>query len=250
MKSQVDLIHNLIDTEDRFIIAVLDACRYDIFKNVCKIPGELERVVSEGPCTREWIKGTWTKEYFDIAYVAGSPYTSKFHWKDRQNHFKYVDPVWDWGWKRCVDGIPTVPADAILEGVKRALQRGHKKIVAHSMQPHAPYIGEIPSGVRDFVNARKEAKPTQYEDVFDGPTNKHPTNGMDLVKAYTANLVYVINNGILPLLEYDMKIIVTSDHGETLGEEGKWGEHGAKLRHIPALKEVPWFTVQLNKNPQ
>ena len=41
------------------------------------------------------------------------------------------------------------------------------------------------------------------------------------------------------------RIVVTTDHGELLGEDGVWG-HPLNSDH-PALWEIPWFEVEKNE---
>ena len=66
-----------------------------------------------------------------------------------------------------------------------------------------------------------------------------------LVKAYIINLKLVLE--ALQILiqniltnDAEAKIVITSDHGELLGENGKFG-HG--IEH-PVVREVPWFEVK------
>ncbi|PTD94209.1 hypothetical protein C9439_03940 [archaeon SCG-AAA382B04] len=81
---------NLLD-EEWDICIVLDACRYDVFKDLYKeyLRGELEKRKSKGSNTLSWLKNTFPKTY-NITYVSSNPfissldlrfYTSFFDWE-------------------------------------------------------------------------------------------------------------------------------------------------------------------------
>ena len=63
-----------------------------------------------------------------------------------------------------------------------------------------------------------------------------------LKEAYEENLRFVLKY-VKEIVEFipSGKIVITSDHGELLGEEGKYG-HPGNFRH-PKLLEVPWLEI-------
>jgi hypothetical protein len=58
---------------------------------------------------------------------------------------------------------------------------------------------------------------------------------------YIENLKIALKNVAWLVEQLDGKIIITSDHGEALGENGLWGH--APKKDLPVLKTVPWFEV-------
>jgi len=66
-----------------------------------------------------------------------------------------------------------------------------------------------------------------------------------LKKAYLDNLHIVLKNAQALCEKLDGKTIITSDHGELLGEKGLYG-HGPPLPRHEKLLTVPWFI--LNKD--
>jgi len=78
------------------------------------------------------------------------------------------------------------------------------------------------------------------ESPMDAVRRKFGVNG--LRQAYTENLLIVLKavSEIIPFLSG--KIIITSDHGEFLGEGGRYG-HPYGCRD-PILTKVPWFEVK------
>ena len=218
--------------EEKSILIILDTCRYDYFKELNTINGRLQKAKSSGSATMEWLTKTWTG-YYNAAYVSANPYIA-LRWRSLSGwlgseHFKHVEEVWKWGFKQIVVGLvdesndsislETIPAPEVVKGVEMVIEKGFTKIVAHFMQPHSPYIGKtkciMPKTLRQ----------------------------MDLLRqAYRDNLIYVLEEGVKPLLEHtDFEIVITADHGELLGEGGKL-EHEDGV-DTPELREVPWLEV-------
>jgi hypothetical protein len=233
----------LIHSGDWDILIILDACRYDYFEKLNTISGKLLKAKSVNSSTPKWAEQTWT-DYYQIAYVSGNPYISKkknVHGWSAGEHFLHVEEVWDWGW-RDYKGVPTVPAEEIVKGVKKVLSTGYKKIIAHFMQPHPPYIGKTLLPIETFVHARfeakgikKEVKHLHYRDV----------DTEILRQGYADNLIYVLENGVEPLLDQlsaEFKIVVSADHGELLGEYNNFGH--PDNWDVPELREVPWLEVR------
>lgn len=63
-----------------------------------------------------------------------------------------------------------------------------------------------------------------------------------LKKCYKANLEIVLSEISDLIRELEGNIVITADHGEAFGEEGRWG-HGYHLT-TPVLRIVPWLTIQ------
>jgi len=59
---------------ERFLLVVLDACRFDAFREQYgeHLNGELERLVSAAGNTPNYLRRTWTGEY-DLAYASANP---------------------------------------------------------------------------------------------------------------------------------------------------------------------------------
>jgi len=241
---QGELLYNALSKNKIIMIVILDACRFDFFEEVNDIKGNLRCVQSRGSSTPEWLKNTWIDFYDKVAYVTANPYVN-----DKPNdrgwngaeHFPHIEKVWDWGWTE-VKGVPTVPAENVNKGVKKVVEMGYKKIIAHYMQPHPPYIGKITLPIETFVHARFKAK-----GVKNAPVDKLRYWNVDIETlrlAYKYNLEYVLEKGVKPLLSEfsDFKIIVTADHGELLGEYSNFGHPDGVI--VPELRHVPFLEVE------
>ena len=66
-------------------------------------------------------------------------------------------------------------------------------------------------------------------------------SGVSLEDAYIGNLRYVLH--YVKEIEQqnpEKKIVITADHGECLGENGKYGHKGKKGKEI---SDVPWLEI-------
>jgi len=82
--------------------------------------------------------------------------------------------------------------------------------------------------------------------VIEGVTYPKKMPPLELVReAYRENLEIVLKEivkGLLPKIPRDRKVVITSDHGELLGENGMFF-HPADVRH-PALNTVFWLEIE------
>ena len=220
---------------------VLDASRYDVFKEVNWLSGKLEKAISAGSTTAEWALNTFTDYYPNVVYVSSVPYISaKIATQEQKKfiglqHFSLINDVWDWGYDdECGTVVPEVVADAALQAKKEYPGRN---IIAHFMQPHCPYIGSPPLTLKiwgEMIGQVPEAFPP-IKVFFD------QGYGELLKDAYKGNLVRVLKVVQEMLLPNFKHVAITADHGEGFGEGGVYG-HGEGIRE-PALIEVPWFTT-------
>lgn len=130
-------------------LLILDACRFDFFKEQYGkyLEGELTKVRSRGSDTGEWLYKTFPKYYPDITYFSANGHINSlglsigdthnawnYEWRATE-HFSKVIDVWDFGW---VEKLGTVPLRAMSEALIQS--KGESKKVAHYIQPHPPFI--------------------------------------------------------------------------------------------------------------
>jgi len=226
--------------EDWDNLIILDACRFDIFSEQHTFSGELDYRLSPASGTMEWLKKTVEGNNFnDTVYITANPRVSRYN-----ESFHKVVPAWKTHWDDELNVTP--PQDVTDLTQKVANEYPHKRIVSHYMQPHIPFIGDFGRhkiGVYDGVTkGRNRALGNEYS------PNEEPYVLLEqgkietdtAKKAYRENLRLTLS-AIKPLLsELDGKTVVTSDHGELLGENG-WGHYiGGKE---DKLLEVPWLEV-------
>jgi len=127
-----------ISNEDWDNLIILDACRFDIFEQISTIPGNLNRKVSKGSATMEFVQKNFTDKHHDIVYVTANPTVDKHLQTDQ---FHAIVRAWDTHWNEKKGTVlPSDMAEVTLDTYKKY---PNKRIISHFIQPHQPFIGEI-----------------------------------------------------------------------------------------------------------
>jgi len=288
--------------EDWDFLIVLDACRYDYFSEVYGdfFYGKLEKIISAGCSTVEWLKRSFTDYYSDVIYISANPYINSkvgIEGFDAKRHFYRVVDVWDFGWDNELGTVP--PREVNRAALKYYLRHPEKRFIIHYLQPHAPYLsakfrqkgyrklnpedGQVLSGITGYGRVNRhfesmlnvagtllsklnivESSWALREKIglpaispMDAVRRKYGKNG--LIEAYKENLKIVLSYVVklcsrLP----HKKIVITSDHGELLGEEGTYEHPNGPIDKIfnnlfskrkKILQEVPWCKVNACVSP-
>lgn len=289
MKEQKDLINN----EDWECLIILDACRYDIFRNNYHnfFTGSLRKVDSNSVHTGEWLDSTFKKLNDGITYISASPCVNSFgvslletnpYWGidwTATEHFQEIVDVWEFGWS---DELESVPPRAVTESASKV--RGRR--IVHYMQPHIPYLKLKEGDKKDEANARigrilpRTPERSRAKGEGNPLFNAVETVGLRLTeifgkevlwrvkkslgippvetmeeawrlgavyKVYLDNLLRSMREAKRLVKSVEGKVVITSDHGECLGECGYWGHGlsgGEEMPKIPTLVHVPWLVVE------
>lgn len=216
-------------------LLILDACRYDLFEEVTDLPGETTAVESRGSATREFLKANFhEQELLDTVYITASPMLYK-HRDEIDVQFHEVINIWqEQGWD---DQFRTVLPDAVVEATLDAAERfPNKRLLVHFIQPHYPFVG--PTGQEHFD---LDSLNFQWEDAA---TGKIDIPKEIIQRAYEENLEEVLPAVENLLFQLEGKTVVTSDHGQILGERlfpipiREYG-HPPGL-YADELVKVPW----------
>lgn len=223
-------------------LIILDACRYDLFKEVNTLPGELTPVRSLGSKTGEFLKENFSdSRYLDTVYISANPQV-QLHDIDRRfyDRLRLWEDEWD-------DELRTVPPEAIVTRTLQAAEEyPHKRLIVHFVQPHYPFIGETGRQIEhsemigNGLIADERTTPTIWERLETGEVERSVA-----WKAYRENLELTLPQLKKLVDGLKGKTVVTSDHGNAFGEWGIFG-HPAS-RHIKALVEIPWLEIQDTK---
>jgi hypothetical protein len=259
---------------DRFLLVVLDACRFDTFAERWTeyLRGELECVTSVAGNTPNYVNSAWPGVY-DLTYVSANPQISdhaqELHGFDYRPtaHFRTIVDVWADYWDPSTGTTPPEPVTAT------ALERigaGDRRLVVHYMQPHSPFIGgeteleahrlkadderisgaradrghwrEV-AGERDPLRIQESGRiqPTEHlQEMFEageiGPE--------DIWPAYRSNLDRVLGavRDLVVRVDASIPVVVTADHGEMIGDVPWYGFGHPHTMH-PAVRDVPWLEV-------
>ena len=262
-------------------LIVLDACRYDYFEKHYDdfLKGNLEKKRSKGTQTPEWLRKTFTSRY-NYTYIAANPYVNSYNstiekdgevWNPTKSFTKIIDS-WDIDWS---DKHHTVHPEDITDTAIDELGSG--KAIIHYLQPHRPYIT---SPVKEEnIKGHKELKgekvgeeslkrktvdatrplwdkffwklPYRWrwriKDIVDLENDDWGALGMkigeeNIRKYYQDDLRLALEQVRRLVQELEGKIIVTADHGESLGEHNEWGHTGNSDN--PYMYTVPWLEVE------
>lgn len=235
---QQSFLNQLVESGDDFILIVLDACRYDAMKSFVEskeLAYEVKEASSKVPNTHTWVRTNWSGEY-DITYISPIPFISdqevdgptgggSYH---GSKHFKKVVNAWRSHWSD-EEGCVT-PEGA----VKAALDNVDDKMIIHFGQPHMPHIGDPPMRNKDIDsdNLAEVGETGEFTDE-------------EIKESYMANLERAWKGGVEVLLrqlnlDNYSRVIITSDHGESLGEDGRYGHN----TNTPEVHSVPWIEVK------
>jgi len=239
-------IHDTLKEEEEFLLVIFDACRYDYFREIFEnhYRGELSRTYTTNTFTMQYLSGTWVGDY-DITYVAGGPVISDRRFEISgidyvpSKHFDRIIDAWNMGYDL---ELGVLPPEAVTNA---AMDCDASRMVVHFFQPHAPYIGDVRLRTNGATNSseeqsRVERMKTSTREIYDQIEQGQISNSK-LKSAYRSNLDRVMEAAKPLVQESTCRTILTADHGELLGEDGRY-MHGG-LPH-PILSELPWFEVE------
>jgi hypothetical protein len=242
------LIKRKMISQDNFLLEdwdnliILDATRFDFFQEVWD-PRHVDFRYSLGSNSKEFIERNLDGgRADDVVWITANPFVSDY----KDMIFKVLD-VWDYGWS---EELQTVPPDVMVdEALKVGNDHNDKRIIIHFMQPHYPFIGSWAkkelSGQSGFTGGGiiKEQKES---DVW-AKARKGEVNLEKVIKAYKENLELVVPKAKKVASELEGKSVITSDHGNLLGERGA----PIPMRHFghphglfyEDLIKVPWVEL-------
>lgn len=237
-----------IFAEDWDTLVILDACRYDAFSDALTdytFNGQLESRISRGSATREWIRANFSgKQLYDVVYVDSNGYYARL--KDEINAEVHKYHLID----NDAFGDISVHPDKVTETARTfADEFSDKRLIIHYMQPHQPFFGPTGETINHAVG-------------FQETVRKNDLNKATIRKAYMENLKIVLNSVEELLHDLDGRVVITSDHGELLGDPQSplpirsYYGHPASL-YVPELVTVPWLVADVGprrhireENPQ
>lgn len=224
--------------EDWDNLLILDACRFDLFRDTHTLPGELRPVRSAGSKTGEFLHANFGDDLFpDTVYISANP---QIQLHGLENQFHDCVRLWETDWN---DALDTVHPESVVE---RAIEYQDtypsKRLIVHFVQPHYPFIGELGRQIDhgemigDGLIKNERSHRTIWEQLENGDIDRNT-----VWAAYRENLALTLPH-VQELLSHLVgKSVVTSDHGNAMGE---WRIYGHPFgKHIAPLVKVPWLVV-------
>lgn len=209
-------------------LIILDACRHDLYEEVTG--RKIDYRITEGSSSKEFVEATFSEgDWSDTSVVAANNFYLNFR-ENIEDFFELtgetVGQVFDetenlieTGW----NGVNnTVLAHKVAqEAIRIQAKKPENQLIIHFIQPHTP-----------FPFCKESSFSKNYEDAVKGNSSRS-----EAVEGYKQNLGYVL--GIVEELaeELEGKTVVTSDHGELLGENYLYGHPPGCNAEI--LRKVP-----------
>lgn len=221
-------------------LIIIDACRYDLFKEYSE-DEEIEFRYSLGSNTLDYINKTFSeRECEDTVYIAGNPQFMESRFKQEtgstpeEKFYEFYDThlrAYD------VEETTVMPQKIMEEGKLASKLYPDKKLVVHFMQPHQPFIRSnlVEKGGYTLDREKKdyegewrlaEQGHISKEEIWEGYLDN-----LDFVMPYVEELVESLQG----------KTIITSDHGNLVGENGLYGH--PRHKKAESLRKVPWISL-------
>lgn len=230
--------------EDWDNLIILDGCRFDMFESQNTIRGDLQRRRSLGSESWEFLNANFAGDtYHDTVYVTANPHAPKLPSGTFHDVINLLEGGWD-------EELGTVRPETVVEATLQAQkQYPNKRLIAHFMQPHYPFIGErgqnlAHKGITVHLSTeeRTDTKRKVWTDLAYNRLDKDRVQD-----AYWENLDIVLDHVDNLLGSLSGLSVVSSDHGNLLGEtthpipaDGYGHPRGL---NIDELRIVPWLLV-------
>lgn len=234
---------SIYDIDGWNIAIILDACRYDLFQetfDTSYLPAGVKvldhrSILSAGTNSVHWMLNTFNVQRYasqitNTIYVNANPNAES---TIDETKFHAVDSVWKYGWESIIGikgdlkvgdskvgtVLPRTVTDRTIHWFRR---HPNKKIVVHYMQPHYPFV-------RKFLGF--DSKLNVWQLLQQGRVNREV-----VWEAYKDNLDLVLTDLKLLIRCVGGRILVTSDHGNLIGEMGLYGHNVGWIPLNPLIK--------------
>lgn len=220
------------------LLVVLDACRYDLFvefapkHSVYERFDSIESVYSIASQSVDWLERNF--EHADDSLLGRTVYITDPSHAAMVTTDKLYDVVEVRESPNNTHGGVLRPAAIADEAVRQFRTATADKYIVHYIQPHAPFLHCV----------------GKYNSALDG--EGHPLNVWNGIRDgrfdreevwedYGQNLLLVLDHVERLIERFEGTIVVTSDHGNGLGEFGLYGHPGREA--APSIRRVPWATA-------
>lgn len=237
LEKHSDLLYNT----DWKTLIILDACRFDFFARALEdvdLEGDLFAVSSEVTNTVEWYEKFWNGENEDIILVSANPLPWAGDVDVAENFYK---SVWISDESDKKNQNYWQFPDATIRAYEKT-DKEAKKCLIHFISPHLPFLGEEGKEFLRSLDTTDENKRGIYQEVIEWKRREKEHSWREIEEYYKENLDLVLGKIEQCLCKFQDPIVISSDHGELVGERDVFG-HAPSVSSHPLLKIVPWFEV-------
>jgi len=219
-----------------------------MFEEVNRIEGKFAMKESKASSTTEWLRANVSgRDLRDTVYVTANPQLERNREKWEVDFHEVINVWLDEGWN---EDTGTVLADTMTEAAITAHEQyPQKRLVVHYMQPHYPFVPSDTDFDKDHLASIENGKDDATgENVWAQKfTGELDQSRSELWDVYTANLEYVLEHVEDLLAEVPGKTVITSDHGNYVGERASpipIREYGhPRGLYDKATIDVPWLEI-------
>lgn len=243
-------------------LILLDACRYDEFLRVSPYPfNQVNPRITLGSRTSEFLHRTFNNhQLYDTVYITANPVVTAFEYKNDTNQPTFHSIIslldeWD-------SEIQTIHPEIVTQSaIETESEYPDKRLIIHYLQPHAPFIGEKATELRErtgktiggldpeleFVERNtKNINTLSYNEAINSD-DIHITHS-EIITAYRESLEIVLSHADELVSTLNGKTAITSDHGELLYDSilpfgRRFWSHPKDLRTTELCK-VPWVEFE------
>lgn len=216
-------------------LIILDALRHDKYEEVTR--KDVPYRITKGSMTKEFVEKNFSEGNFnDVVYITANgwitePMLPKLIGRDNPFHTIYETILESWD-----EDIGAVhPADLVTDAISAQKLFPEKKKIIHFGQPHLLFIHNEIGDTRKGPLSQREGS-SEFELARKGKLSNE-----DLIKGYEKNLELVLEHVERLVEQLDGKTVLTSDHGELLGEKEHYSHpYGKKYK---LLRKVPWVVL-------
>lgn len=233
-----DQMTNVLEREwDNLII--LDACRYDLFEEFIE-EYQADSIYSVGSSSSEFIRETFSDaDLKDVVLLTANPHfhTSQFQdlvGKKPEEVFYTVYHLYETHWSETEGTV--VPKDVNKAALSAKKLFPDKKLIIWYMQPHFPFLNSDVAGAPLGTEAQDECIRSVWGRASAGKISREK-----LWREYGKNLDIVFEKVVELDKKLEGKTVVTSDHGNLVGEANLFG-HPTALP-VKSLHKVPWLEL-------
>lgn len=224
------------------VLAILDACRYDLFADLNPFGAAVGKVHSNGTHTTEFLEQNFGADIHpDIVYVTASPQVAR-----SDAEFAHVEHVWQTHWDETHRTV--LPEDMTDVSLSVAEKYPNKRVIVHYMQPHYPFIGEKGERLLEYASYRSDDHDDRRIWEHLAASRVDPD---DVRAAYRENLKIALPAVERLVANITGKVVVTSDHGNVFGKRvcplpvEIYG-HPPNVPD-PGLTAVPWVELPFDR---
>ena len=260
------------------VLIIIDACRFDKFVEVYKEifeNGKLDKAITPATWT-----GAWVIEIFEDMFMPDVVFLSTTIWISSKNEkektrvitqrLRYGHRLMEFDSRKHFKKIIDIDEPEHLTSVTDKLIKTVEsypgnKIICKYLQIHHPYLYYVEKerersvkkekldsyrdNIYEFINLfLSDETITNIRVKLGKPpigdiTSTYVKYGREgVVKGYTEDLKTILKEVKRAREKFpNKKIVITSDHGELLGEKGRYSHGGFKRGK--EIMEVPWFEI-------